>query len=350
MAKEVSAEFHSSFNDEYSVVTRRIVRILSENARASVSDISKTTKLSRKTVTDRIKRLEEEMGLKYTIELNEEALGLSSPHLILVTFKEKPDYDAIAKMLSEQHVPQLAFTVKGSKSAMLLFGIAVSDTDYAYWDNSMQILLSKYGMLWQASEVVHKQLGFFPIRNAMIEKLNIDPKYKQMLMLLNEDSRMSFQELSKRMGMHFNTTAYNFKKLLKMKYIKRFTVTMDMPKNVSFATFVAKYTPKEEFERYVSKVIKALKSDDEQPIVSRYLLCAPLIGTYDHFGVGAFDDPKSAYDHISKFHRQVLGGHLKNIVCMDVGKVLLGRLPIRSVNDQTDWDDLDWKVEEERLK
>ena len=99
MAKEVSAEFHSSFNDEYSVVTRRIVRILSENARASVSDISKTTKLSRKTVTDRIKRLEEEMGLKYTIELNEEALGLSSPHLILVTFKEKPDYDAIAKML-----------------------------------------------------------------------------------------------------------------------------------------------------------------------------------------------------------------------------------------------------------
>jgi DNA-binding Lrp family transcriptional regulator len=278
MAKEVSAEFHSSFNDAYSVVTRRIVRILSENARASVSDISKTTKLSRKTVTDRIKRLEKEMGLQYTIELNEEALGLSSPHLILVTFKTKPDYEEISKMLSEQHVPQLAFTVKGA-SAMILFGIAVSDTDYAYWDNSMQILLSKYGMLWQASEIVHKQLGFFPIRNAMIDKLKIDPKYKQMLMLLNEDSRMSFQELSKRMGMHFNTTAYNFKKLLKMKYIKRFTITMDMPKDVAFATFVAKYTPKDEFERSVVKVIRALKADDEQPIVSRYLLCAPLIGT-----------------------------------------------------------------------
>jgi DNA-binding Lrp family transcriptional regulator len=349
MAKEIPFEFHSNFNDAYSIVTRKIVRILSENARASVSDISKMTKLSRKTVTDRMRKLEQEMNLRYTVELDEEALGLSSPHIILVRFDEKPDYDHISKLFKESHVPQFAVSIKGSQS-MLIFGIAVSNKDYAYWDNSIQIMLAKYGMNWQPSEVVHEQLGFLPIRNEMIEKLNIAPKYKQMLMLLNENSRMSFQELSKRMNMHFNTTAYNFKKLLKMNYIKRFTITMDAPKNVTLAAFLAKYTPKEGFENSVAKIRKAFMSDDELSIISRYLFCAPLIGTHDHFGIAAFDDFRSAYDHIAKYHKQALGIHIKNVACMELDRVLIGRLPIRSVDDKREYRVLDWTVEAERLK
>ncbi len=349
MAKGIDYQFHSEFNGAYTGVTRKILRLLSENARISISDIAKETGLSRRTVSMRLKKMEEELGLRYTIELNEDKLELVSPHIVLVRFKEKPDYAAVAKMLQQSHVAQFAVSLKGSDS-ILVYAVATSTSDYAYWDNSMQVMLSKYGTDWQPSEVVHKQLGFFPTRNEIIDKLDIEPKYKEMIKLLNENSRISFQELSKKLGMHFNTAAYNFNKLLKMNYIKRFTLTMDAPKGTSVAPFLVKYTMKEDFEKAVLKVRKAFQSDDEQPLVSRYLLLAPLIGSYDHFGVGVFDNFEIAYEKIAKYHKQALGGNLGKITCMEMDRMLIGRLPVRSVDDKKDYNVLDWTVNEERLK
>ena len=33
--------------------------------------------------------------------------------------------------------------------------------------------LEKYGVSWHSSQVVHRQLGFFPLRNALVDRLNI---------------------------------------------------------------------------------------------------------------------------------------------------------------------------------
>ncbi len=346
MAEELSYQLHSEFNDKYGTITRKIVRMLSENSRISISDLAKNTGLSRRTVSMRLKKIEQELGIRYTVELDYNKLGLTSPHIVFVELKEKPDYEYVEKVLKKSPIPQIAFSVKG-KNAILIYGIATSTSEYVYWDNAIAVLLARYGTLAQTSEVVHTQLGFFPLRNEMLEKSSIAPKYKEMLKILNENSRVTFQELSKRLSMHFNTVAYTFNKLLKMNYIKRFTITMDKPDYVSTAAFLVKYTPKEDFEKQVLKVRRAFQSDDENTLISRYIVLAPLIGSYDHFGVGVFDDFKTATAQIAKYHKQALGNNIAYVLCYEIDKMLIGRLPLRSVDDKKDYNVIDWTVGEE---
>ena len=334
-------EFHSAFNDDYNLVTRKILRMLSENSRIHISEISDAIGLSRRSIRERMVRMEKELGMRYTVEFDEEALGLTSPHLTLIQFKKKPDYDTISAQLSKSYVPQLAASLKGQES-MFMYSVAASSRDYVHWDNAMTIALSPYGARWHTSELVHRQLGFFPLRSEVLERLKIEPKHKEMLKLLNSNARISFQEFAGKLGTHFNTVAYNFNKLLKEGYIRRFTIAFDRPKDVTLAAFFAKYTPLEGFERHALKVRKAFQADDENSLVSRYIVCAPLIGSYDHFGIGAFDSFGSAYRHIASYHRQVLGDHLGEISCREIGRVLLGSLPIRSIDTKRDYKTIEW--------
>jgi DNA-binding Lrp family transcriptional regulator len=106
-------EFRSEFNEKWSVVVKRMIRLLSENSRISVTEMAKSLGVSRKTVEDKIRKAEQEFGIKYTVELDEAALGLNNPHLILIRFTEKPDYNKIGSILEKSHIPQLAVTLNG---------------------------------------------------------------------------------------------------------------------------------------------------------------------------------------------------------------------------------------------
>jgi DNA-binding Lrp family transcriptional regulator len=135
--------FTSEFNQRYSLVSRKMLRALSVDARISVSDLAKQVQLSRKTIKERLLKLEQELGLRYTVEFNETALGLTSPHLIAVKFSSKPDYDRIAKTLGRSYIPQLAAKTKG-KFDLLIYATAISGSEYAHWDRSMRIFLGDY--------------------------------------------------------------------------------------------------------------------------------------------------------------------------------------------------------------
>jgi len=340
-------EFSSAFNERCNLVTRKIARLLSENSRASVSDISKTTGISRKTAKDRVLRMEKELGLRYSIELNESALKLTSPHLVAVHFDSKPDYGHIAGLLKRSYIPQVAVSVKG-KYDLLIYAIATSNKEYVHWDKSMQILLAEYGADWKTSEVVHRQLGFFPLRNEIIERLDLDATYKSMLEILNTNARTSFQEMSRQLKMHFNTVAYNFNKLLKSGYIERFTIMMDKPKDVTLMSFLAKYKPKEGYEERSATARKAFTKDDQYSLVSRYVICAPLIGSYDFFTLGAFDNFNAAYKNDITYHRKLFKKDGIKMVYGEVDKVLIGRLPIRSLDTKKEYKTVAWTVDFEK--
>ena len=82
---------------------------------------------------------------------------------------------------------------------------------------------------------------------------------------------------------------------MKLGYIKSFTTTMELPKDVSLMTFFSRYTPYEGYEEASAVARKTFTSDDDAPLVSRYLITAPLIGSYDFFTIGAFDNSDVAY-------------------------------------------------------
>lgn len=334
-------DFSSEFNERYSLVLRRILNILSEDSRAKISDIADQLHLSRRTISLKLAAIEKELGISYILELNEEKLGLNRPHLILARFDSKPDYARIKELLKQSHVPQLAVSVKGTYD-MLIYANALSGREYAQWDKTMQTKLSDYKVEWYASEVVHRQLGFFPLRNAILERINIQDKYKKMLIALNGNARMRFQELAKKLEMNVNTAAYNFNNLMKEDYIRGFTLATQIPKDISLMSFFAKYVPSKGYESASAIARACFTTDDEHPLISRYLITAPLIGSFDFFTLGAFDNSEIAYKKDVLYHKNLFKKYKIKMLYGEVDEVLLGRLPIRSLNTKKEYKTLSW--------
>jgi DNA-binding Lrp family transcriptional regulator len=338
---EPETSFHSAFNEHYNLVSRKIIRALSDDARLPISDLAKQLQLSRNTVRGRLTKLEKELGIRYTIEFDEDKLGISNPHIIAVKFTKKPSNDYLRDIFSRSYIPQMVVSVKGSFD-LLIFANAISRDEYAHWDKSMQIFLAEYGVSWQPSEVAHRHLGFYALRNELLDRLEIPPRYKTMLKILNQDGRASFQQISKQSGMHFNTVAYAFRKLLSFGYIKRFTLVMKKPKDVTVMTHVAKYIISELFEQDAKKTRSIFKSDEEYPVASRYMLVHQLIGSNDHFAMGVFDDAEVAYRNYVGNYTKMMKPERPRVVYGTVDEVLLGDLPIRSVDINKEYRTLVW--------
>jgi DNA-binding Lrp family transcriptional regulator len=334
--------FESAFNEKYSLLVRRILRMLSDNSRVSVSELSRELGVARHTVVEKIAQAEKEFGLKYTLEFDEEALGLNNPRLILARFERKPDPEEVARLLKRSHIPQVVAVVDG-KSDLLIYANAESTSEYVYWDKTTQVLLSKYGVLWQPSDLAFRHIGFFPLRTELLQRLDIPKKYKDLLLLLNEDSRMTFAEMSHRLGIRFDTVTYTFGKLMKLGYIKRFTTVMTRPPASSMTYLFGKYTISEGFEDDSMKMRKEITFiDDRMPLVSRCLFSAQLVGSYDFFFVGAYDDQKTGYERLIKYYRKRFSRHKVKAVYGSIGGMLVGDFPIRNLDVRKEFNMIKW--------
>ncbi|MGC8567993.1 MAG: AsnC family transcriptional regulator [Candidatus Micrarchaeia archaeon] len=334
--------FHSSFNDNYSLESRKILRLLSQDARISISQLSKNIGISRLTVAKKLKKIDETFSLKYTLEINEAKLGLANPHIIWVKFKETPDYSKILPIFQNSYIPQVVAITKGDYD-LLIYAVSPYSTEYAYWEKNMQILLSKYGVIWRSSWMVHRQLGFFPLRRELLEKLDIEKKYKSMLILLNENSRIPFHEIAGKLGIRASTSAYRFEKLMKSGYINRATIVMRPSKiNFTLMSFFARYTPSNGYEESSAVARKAFMSDDKNSAISRYLICAPLIGSYDFFTLGAFDNERVAIEKDIAYHKSLFKNQGIHIKYATVERMLIGSLPIRSIDTTKEYKILKW--------
>lgn len=336
-------EFRSQFNERYGVVSRKILRSLSENSRITLTELARNVGLSRKAVTDKLARLERELGIRYTLELNEDKLGFFNPHMIMVKFKKRPSDGYLKETFGRFHVPQIVATIKGTYD-MFVYANAQSRDEYVHWDKGMQIFLADYGVSWNPSEVAWNPLGFYPLRNALIERLDLPQKYKSLLMLLNANSRASFQELSKQTGMHFTTVAYNFRKLLKLGYIKRFTLVMRKFEPLTLMTIFGKYIISSRFEQDARSTRDFFRSDDNNSLISRYLIVNQLVGSEDFFGMGVFDDHETAMKRFWNYYKEDMVAERPKSERGVVDKVLLGDLPIRSMDTDKVYKVIDWNL------
>ncbi len=339
--EEAAYEFESRFNERYSLVARKTIRLLSENSRISNTEIAGKLGVTRQAIAKRLKKLEREFGIDYTLELNEEALGLVYPHIIMVKFEEKPDYESVKELFQRSHIPQFVAALKGGYD-LFIYANSASRNEYAHWDKGMQVLLSNYKASWYSSEIAYNQLGFFPIRNEIIDRLNIDAKYKEIIKLLNTNSRASFRDMSKKLDMHFNILIYNFKKLLETKYIRRFTIVEKPVANTVMMYYFAKLTLTDLFEQCAANARKALIYDDQYPLVSRYSFCSQLIGSGDYFVLGVFDDRKIGYDKGVLYYKNAMSTQKIKMSYGVIDRILVGRVPLRSMDNKKEYRVLKW--------
>lgn len=334
-------DIESKFNKKYGVITRKILRMLSDDSRISITKMAKKLNLSRRTVTLRLKKIEGAFNVNYTLDLDEAKLGFENPHLILVKFLKKADHRAIKEAICDSYIVQFAATVKGSYD-LIVYASAHSALEYMNWDRGLRSkFLSKYRAYWDPSEVSFKRFGYFPMRNEAIDKSNIPTKYKEMLKILNKNSRISFNELSDLLKMNYKTTVYNFNNLVKSGYIKSFTIAMNLHQDISPITMFSKYIPPENNEEAIRLTKRLLTTDDPEPLVSRYILTASLVGSYDFFTVGIFDDFKTGYKYGIQYYRHLFRKYppLK-LEYGEIKEILVGKLPIRSIDPTTGFDSI----------
>jgi DNA-binding Lrp family transcriptional regulator len=335
-------DFSSEFNEKWSALAKRMLRLLSEDSRMSITEMAKRLAVSRNTVKKKLKEAESALGIKYTLELDERALGLGNPHVILIRFTKKPDYKVIEGILKNSCVPQVAVVVEGTYD-MFLYANAADPNEYVYWDKTTQVLLSEYKALWQPSDLAFRHLGFFPIRKELLEKVQVPRVYKDMLLLLNENSRMSFSEIARRLGMRPNTLAYNFNKLLKTKYIKRFTIVMQNPPKISMMSLFGKYIISKGFEDDSMRMRREITFiDDKLPVISRCLFSAQLIGSHDFFFVGVYDNYKIGYEHLIKYYKERYKRHRVQAMYGVIGRVILGDFPVRNLDVKKEFNMIRW--------
>ncbi|MCW6160441.1 MAG: winged helix-turn-helix transcriptional regulator [Candidatus Micrarchaeales archaeon] len=320
------------FNRRYSIVTRRILRMLSENSRITLTEMARELHLSRRSVAKRLKRIEQEFGISYTINISKTRIGLNNPHITLVKFRRRPSTAVLCNLFRKSYIPQLVVPVKKGSYDLLIYSNSTSFRDYANWDRDMRSeLMQKYGMKWEQSQIVFTRLGHIPVRNEILQRTRIPERDKKMLMLLNTDSRISLKELAKRMNMNYKTCIYQFNELLKKKYIKRFTIAMEMRESASFMSLFAKYVPSESHSRASSYSRLLFTKDERNPLISRYILKMSLVGTYDSFAIGVFDNFSKSYKYVVQAYKKLMGSLAPTEVEYgELGRPLLGMLPISS--------------------
>src|ERR1700677_61306 len=82
----------------YDYGKRLMVRELSENSRVSINALSKAGGCSIQTAMSDLTAIENDLGICYTLEFNDDALGRGLREMVTTKFKEKPQIEETQKV------------------------------------------------------------------------------------------------------------------------------------------------------------------------------------------------------------------------------------------------------------
>lgn len=375
------SEFNSKSLDETS---RRILGRLSEDSTEDLVTLADEVDADRHRVARKLNSMKKNLKLIFTVELNESVSNLVSQHIIAVRLRSLPPDVEFASMMKRNimktpPIPQFAIRTDGAFD-YIIYAATDSHKEYVDWDIQVRKALSKFGVVeWRPSEVALRQLGFVPLRNETLERLEWpkglgegEPGRRgskrrrlvypgidgEILKILNDNSRTPLTKIAEMIGQPYAKVHRRYETRIKppdepdpksesRSYVKRFTLVMErIPEGVELGYFFGSYQPqgaKGEYERCSAEAREAFKTDDKYPLVSRYLMTAPLIGSFDLFVLGAFDNRQKFYDHGVEYHKRVQRGQGADIRMGMVREILFGRLPIRSIDIEKAYDVHHWE-------
>jgi DNA-binding Lrp family transcriptional regulator len=322
---------------EYSYIKRAILRELSEDSRISVSALAKKLKCARNTVISNMDTLEKEFGVHYTLEFNKEKLGLSQNQIWSIKLGKKAELNDIKRIFKDDNVVQFVAETEGDFD--LLINIVADSTEgYLNWGMKTALQLLPYRPTVRASVISMVHTGYIPIQNAVLESLDlslldIDKLDKRILMLLNEDSRLTYSAIAKGLDEDVETIRYRLRKIAKTKIINRFTVVLEKPPTeYNMAFFLQhEFTPGI-IERYKKARDYYLDIDGKLPIMNTFQYLALTSGSYLTFGIGCFETEEDAIRKGVLAHRELFKEDSAIVYFAKITNVTKGYLPIRSID------------------
>jgi len=333
---------------EYGYTKRAVLRVLSEDARASISDISKTARCSRSVASKYVKELEEEFGLHYTIDFKKDAIGLTYRYILWVKFATKPPKEKLIELFKEDNMVQFAAFTDGDFD-MVVEAETNTGKNYILWETALAYKLVEYRPSMHPSQIVMTHIGFIPISNSLLQTLDLsehglNDTDKKILLAMNENSRASYRDIAKKVGINEDTARYRISKIVSSGIVQRFSAIVTKPPTEYNITFFVTYRFAPGTEKRAAKARKYyMEVDGEMPLVNTFQILAPTSGSERFFVVACFNSKKEAIENGIEMHKEIFKGDDPKIIYAKIDDVLKGYLPIRNVDVRKLYNIIKWE-------
>ena len=334
-------------NREYKEkITNTILRELSMDARQSLSAMAEKANASKTTVFNELNTLIERNDIRFVPEINLEELW---KHELLYTTKwmqkrefrqldihqigfteyvgfvkflgKKPSDAELVKAVSNSYIPQNVSVLYG-KYDLFMYLVARDYNELNFFLHNLHKSLKGYKMRIMINPI-NKTLGFFPLRNELIEQFKLPEKYKKLLLTLNNDSR---GQLSQGLEMDKNTITYIYKTLIDYGIVSRTTIHMRNPDNAFTGIISYSIVDHEKFQRNRFKWFEHMVKMDNNKLGS-YTFMADHFDPYGGVIIASarngtcFDGIKKSLDNLN------LGLELDSFV---LTRLIFGELGVRN--------------------
>ncbi len=267
-----------------------LLRYLYKDARAPLKALGREFRISYHTISEVLKEYEEKYNIKYTLKLNERALGFASGRIITIKFTKMPDIELLKERFEKDIFVQDAYLGSGDFD-LLLYVVGLTETDFDGWQVKLRMDLSNYRPILKVSSQTGYRSGFFPLRNELLKESEaLSDNEKKILLLLNENSRMKLKDLTKASKLSQMRTIYLIKKLKEKKLIEGYTALVQNPDKRLFVAYAFAVVFAKEHRKLLLKFLEIITNEDLHEVANDYSLISNTNGSYDSVYLCAFAD------------------------------------------------------------
>lgn len=327
---------------------RAMLMALSEDARLNVTRLSRAVGYSRITTIKALRRLERDLGIRFTIEIDESRLRSFERHVIAVKLSKTPTAGTLERIFSNDPFAQNVYLMEGDFD-LLIYATASKAVDYITWETHVAETLVDYGASIRPSEYVTSHFGYMPLGDGFIDEItdarSIDDKDRSILKLLNKNCRLGYREISKLTGIQEDTVRYRLFLLRKSGIIKRFTIAVQNPpeNSVSTAYFVNYiFTKNTTTKNFPAAKRHFFDCDKDGPLLNSFQLIAPISGRFRSFGITLFQSREDAIENTVKKQKRIFRDEKIEIEHAVIKKVIKGMLPFRNLEIRANYKTIEW--------
>lgn len=310
-----------------------MLKELSANSRVSLARLATVARCSPAKANKLLNKLVARLDIRFTLEIDMGKLGFEEKHAIIVKFGKRPNEAFLREFFKNDPYTQDAYITKGDFD-LLIFAAADTSNNYIRWETELAANLSEYLPELRPSSYVQAHLGYMPLNDSFVDFIEgADKKDMLILQLLNKNSRISYREMGKRLGINEDTIRYRVFRLLKRGIVRRFTIAVQNADGF-LTIFFARYR----FDKHtLSDIFPAIRKHDtgeieELPIINATPMVVILSGSYRFF---VFTFGKTKEESLTfgvRWYSNLLRNSNPHIVNAIVARPVKGLVPLRNLD------------------
>ena len=305
----------------------KLLMSIYEDSKASLKELGRRVGVTYHVVASTLERLEKQYAITYTLHLDEEKMGFSRGRVITIKFGNPPKVDYLKARFQKDTFVQDAYLATGDFD-LLLYVVGLSEHDFGAWQYKLRIDTSEYKPNMSSSMVYEDAVGFFPMKNELIEKCEVlSDVEKRILKLLNGNSRMRLSEIIKQARTTQMRAIYSIKKMKEKGIIKQFTALSQNPQKRLIAAYIVSQILSEKHTVTRKRYWEEMLAEDFHEGVNEYAIAADLVGTYDYVNICAFENGEQMSKNGAERIRRLLEFEEPTVKSAMLTDLLTGKWP-----------------------